>query len=95
MEHVGLAEALELVLLIAEKEPVRFERAALRWHGRFCREVRDIDRAEAQAVLGLLLMLDGPRRRPAAQALAELVYRDGLERACEALVALPARSRPS
>ena len=86
MEHVGLAEALELVLLIAEKEPVRFERAALRWHGRYCREIRDVDPHEAEAVLALLFMLRGRRRDTAAQSLADLIYRRGLERACEALV---------
>jgi hypothetical protein len=30
LEHVGLAEALELCLLLTE-QPARFERAALRW----------------------------------------------------------------
>jgi hypothetical protein len=35
LEHVGLAEALELCLLLREKEPARYTRAALRWHGRF------------------------------------------------------------
>jgi hypothetical protein len=34
LEHVGLADALELLLLMLESEPSRFERAALRWHGR-------------------------------------------------------------
>ena len=29
-----LVEALELVCLYAEHEPAKFERAALRWHGR-------------------------------------------------------------
>jgi hypothetical protein len=34
LEHVGLADALELLLLLMlESEPSRFERAALRWHG--------------------------------------------------------------
>jgi hypothetical protein len=38
LEHVGLAEALELCLLLADREPQRFGWAAVRWHGRFCRE---------------------------------------------------------
>jgi hypothetical protein len=33
-----LAEALELVCLYAEAEPAKFEKAALRWHGRFVAE---------------------------------------------------------
>jgi hypothetical protein len=36
LTHVGLADALELLLLILESEPSRFKRAALRWHGRYC-----------------------------------------------------------
>jgi hypothetical protein len=33
LEHVGLAEALELRLLLGDKAPERYPRAALRWHG--------------------------------------------------------------
>jgi hypothetical protein len=32
LKHVGLAEALELTLLILAKEPPRFRAVALRWH---------------------------------------------------------------
>lgn len=41
LQFVGLAEALELTLLVAEGEDARYERAAIRWHARFvlrCRE---------------------------------------------------------
>jgi D-serine deaminase-like pyridoxal phosphate-dependent protein len=50
LEHVGLSEALELCLLLT-KQPARFERAALRWHGRYCRETRDVTFDEGVAVL--------------------------------------------
>jgi hypothetical protein len=86
LEHVGLTEALELCLLVVEKEPERFQRAALRWHGRYCREYRDVDLDEGQAVLATLGALAGRRRCNAALALAELLSRRGLERACEVLV---------
>jgi hypothetical protein len=39
LRSVSLTDALELVLLIRVKAPERFERAALRWHSRYCREV--------------------------------------------------------
>lgn len=84
LQHVGLAEALELCLLLRDKEPKRFSRAALRWHGRYCREV-DVSLEEAQAILAALVLLAGDRKRNAAHALAELVYRRGLERPCEVL----------
>lgn len=86
LEHVGLTEALELCLLLADKAPERFGRAALRWHGRFCREV-DVSLEEAQAVLAALVLLAGERKRNAAYALADLLSRRGLERPCETLVA--------
>jgi hypothetical protein len=86
LEHVGLVEALELVLLLREKAPERFGRAALRWHGRYCREVRDVDLEGSQAVLATLIALRGSRGAAAARALAELLDRRGLERAGEALV---------
>jgi hypothetical protein len=37
LQFVGLAEALELTLLLAEREDARYERAALRWHARLAR----------------------------------------------------------
>jgi hypothetical protein len=85
LEHVGLADALELLLIIQDAEPSRFERAALRWHGRYCREVIDVDLAEAQAVLACLTALRGRRPEPAAHALADLVHRRDLARASEVL----------
>jgi hypothetical protein len=39
LEHIGLTEALELCVLLRDKAPDRYGPAALRWHGRFCREV--------------------------------------------------------
>jgi hypothetical protein len=44
LEHVGLSEALELCLLIGDKQPSKFDRAALRWHGRLCREAMSASR---------------------------------------------------
>jgi hypothetical protein len=62
-------------LLVLDKRPERFERAALRWHGGYCRETQDVTLDEAQAVLALLAALRGPRRASAAGALAELFDR--------------------
>jgi hypothetical protein len=86
LEHVGLNEALELCLLLRDKQPARYERAALRWHGRLCREI-DVGLEEAQAVLAALVLLAGERKQNAAFALAELLSRRGLERPCETHVA--------
>jgi hypothetical protein len=77
-------EALELVLLLRDQAPEKYGRAALRWHGRYCREVRDVTLEEAQAVLATLALLPTVRER-GASALSDLLYRRGLERAGEAL----------
>jgi hypothetical protein len=85
LQFVGLAEALELTLLLADKEPEKYERAASRWHTRFVQEVPNIELRESQAVLALLSAI--PVNRLAAAALAELLSRRrSCERACEALV---------
>jgi hypothetical protein len=92
LPHVGIVEALELVLLLCDEEPERFSRAAVRWTCRFCSETRaGLD--EAQAVLAALGALRGPRREAAAAALSDLIYRRGLERASEALIRWAGYSR--
>jgi hypothetical protein len=93
LPHVSLTEALELVLLLADEEDDRrFRRASVRWHSRYCREVPEVEPAEAQAVLGLVLMLGGPRRAQASHALAQLLDRRELPRAAETLASVPAPS---
>ena len=85
LQFVSLAEALELTLLLAEREPDKFERAAVRWHVRFAQEVPNIDLRESLAVLALLAAI--PANRLAACALAELFSRRrSCERMAEALV---------
>jgi hypothetical protein len=74
LQHVGLAEALELCLLLRDKAPERYPRAALRWHGRLCREV-DVSLEEAQAILAALVVMAGERKENAAYALADLLSR--------------------
>jgi hypothetical protein len=64
IQVVGLVEALELTLLLADPEPLRYERATLRWHARFVREETGVDLRESQAVLALLSAI--PEHRTAA-----------------------------
>jgi hypothetical protein len=78
LQFVGLTEALELTLLLADRQDDRYERAAARWHARFLQEVPNIDLRESQAVLPLLAAI--PTNRLAAGALAELL---GRRRSCE------------
>lgn len=85
LQFVGLAEALELTLLLADKEPEKYERAASRWHTRFVQEVPNVGLREDLAVVALLAAI--PANRLAAGALAELLSRrPSCERISEALV---------
>jgi hypothetical protein len=61
LKHVGLTEALGLCLLLRDKQSERYPRAALRWHGRLCREV-DVSLEEAQAILATLVLMAGERK---------------------------------
>jgi hypothetical protein len=85
LQFVALSDALELTLLLADKEPEKYERAAARWHVRFLQEVPNVAMRESQAVLGLLVAI--PVNRLAAGALAELLSRRrSCERIAESLV---------
>jgi hypothetical protein len=85
LQFVGLAEASELTLLLADGEDARYERAALRWHVRFAYATKKVDIGESVAVLALLTAI--PANRLAAATLAEpFSPRRSLERCAEALI---------
>jgi hypothetical protein len=86
LEHVGLADALELCLLVRDSEPTRFDGAALRWHARYCREAAGVTLEEGQAVLALLAALKRERAPAAARALADLFDRRELLQASDTLI---------
>jgi hypothetical protein len=71
LPKINLSDSLRLCLLLRGTN--LFERAALRWHGRYCREVVAVDLDEAQAVLACLACLRGPRAEVAARALVGLL----------------------
>jgi hypothetical protein len=85
LQYVSLVDALALLLLLARKDPTRFRQAALRWHARYCRELRVYDPGEAQVTLALLFMLAGPSSSAVARALAELLQARDFGQAAEAL----------
>ena len=82
--RLGLADALALTLLYRDQDPARFERAAVRWHGRFCLEARNVAVEDAQLAWAALLALRGPRPESGARALVGLF--DGLVMTQEARV---------
>jgi hypothetical protein len=85
LQFVGLAEALELTLLLADRESEKYERAAGRWHARVPAGGAERPPPRRQAVLALLAAI--PVNSLAAAALAELLSRRrSCERSAEALV---------
>ena len=58
---VGFAEALELTLLLSDKEPAKYDRAAARWHTRFVQETPNVGVRQSQAVLALLVAIPSER----------------------------------
>jgi hypothetical protein len=82
LPQVSLTDALELLLLLAETDRPRFERAALRWHARYCREVtlrrQPCWRCSPVSRGGLPLSL--------LALLAELLYGRNLEQAARILI---------
>ena len=76
MGHLTLAEALAVTLVLLPADAARFERATVRWHARWCLEVRPLP-DESQLALAALRALRGPARQAAADALLELLESRG------------------
>ncbi|MBD0328572.1 MAG: hypothetical protein ICV64_00490 [Thermoleophilia bacterium] len=75
MPTLNLADALELVVLIAEKRPDLYERAALRWLARYFGERTVTTLAEAQLVVAALAALPGRHGGDAYPLLAAAARR--------------------
>jgi hypothetical protein len=79
-------------LLLRDKAPEKFSRAAVRWHSRFVRELPGVTIEGSQAVLAALGAIAGDEAQSAARALAELLNGHGFERAGEVLIGWTNRS---
>jgi hypothetical protein len=86
LRYVGLLEALELCLLLRDKAPEKYSRAAVRWHSRFVRELPGVSIEHSQAVLAALGAIGSDESKSAARALAELLKGRGFERAGDVLI---------
>jgi hypothetical protein len=96
LPQVALPEALAICLLLLEKDPARFELAALRWHARLCREAR-LSLPEATVALAGLSALTSGKLEAGAHALLAVCESRGLEETAATLEdwteGLSARSR--
>jgi hypothetical protein len=90
LPQVPLADGLALLLLARDVEPARFDRGVPRWHSRLCAE-RQFSIAEAQLTLAALDALRSAGAESAAEALASICRRHGLDREARVLEAWLAR----
>lgn len=72
MGHLELRDALALVLLYAAADDPRFDRASVRWVGRFCLEYQP-SLSELQAAASALALLRRDSREAAARLLVGLM----------------------
>jgi hypothetical protein len=72
LETLSLPDALALTVLLAGKDPERFARAAVRWHGRYALEIPGVRLSESQLVLSALAGLTGPAAQAGAETLARI-----------------------
>jgi hypothetical protein len=68
LPRLGLADALALLLVYRDGDRSRFERAAVRWHGRLCLELRELSNADAALALAALRALADSRQRRARRS---------------------------
>ena len=73
--RLTLEEALRLLFLYAEHDPIKFERAALRWLSRYVTEGKAVSLLKAQLALTTLAELRAGEREAAAKILTELARR--------------------
>ena len=74
LEPLSVSDALAFLLLLAEHEPRRFDRAGARWHARFALEASGIGLLESQVALSAVMRLPAGDRK-AASVLRELARR--------------------
>ncbi len=70
--HVELADALAICLVMLDGGSPRYDRAAVRWHGRYCLEAPGLELRDAGLALHALDALRGERGEAGAQALLAL-----------------------
>ena len=90
---VGLEDALAICLVLLDREPETYPRAAARWASRFAIE-RRLTLTDAQLALSALAALPGESARAGAEALIELADRYRLQRVDELLSAWVERRAP-
>jgi hypothetical protein len=77
LPRVGLRDALQVCLLLRDGDEERYERAAVRWTGRFALEAQTVSLAAIRAAVAALDLLPH-RPEEAMETLAQLCAEHGL-----------------
>jgi hypothetical protein len=77
LRRVELDDALAICLVLLDGESPRYERAAIRWLGRFCLEAPGLGLAETGVVLSALQALRTEHGEAAGDGLAALLESHG------------------
>ena len=93
LRHIGLRDALGILLVIEAKAEERFDAAAVRWAGRLALETPDISLAELSGALESLHALPDEHAQRTLLALADRAARRGQRRSASAPSTVNARSR--
>jgi hypothetical protein len=78
LRRLSLEDALVLTVLLSKGHSARYERGAVRWHGRLELETQLLTLPESQLALAALAALDGPAAESGRRVLAELARRHRL-----------------
>jgi hypothetical protein len=79
LPRVSLPDALEVCLLLRDQDHIRFEKAAVRWLGRFALEAREVTISSIETASAALRAL--PQRPEASmEILSSLCLRHGVDR---------------
>jgi hypothetical protein len=73
--NLTLEEALRLLFLYADKDPARYEKAALRWLDLYLEKGKAVTLLDAQLAISALAELRAGERERAAKLLIELATR--------------------
>ncbi len=83
--RLSLADALAVCLVFGDHEPERFDRAAVRWLARLCRETPGLALRDVGLAVAALPALTGPGRAAAAATLGALAEGYRLDDVAEVL----------
>ena len=93
LARIDLPDALAICLVLLDGGSVRYDRAAVRWHGRFCLEAPGLALRDAALVLHALDALPGDSADAGAQALLSLFESRGRDDLAAVIARWSARRR--